>query len=395
MLALLAPLSNAAAGELARAGVTLETALSRESIVSMAVERVEVALSGGQPALPCGDLDCVAAARLALYIAAATGERRLVERLATAESRALLAALRRADYDVKLALARDLGIDAAWLPDLCKSGAVQKCEVLAQYFTTGVRWTSYLKFAPEAPEWAMINRVVVRGWVLLSTPDLERLVAEAYRLRALELAGDELRAGLVARRLRDVEEQLRERFARIVQPIRLEMPEGSPDPPCMAAIMDALRRGENLPHTARFALAAYLLRRGWDVERVVDLFRSAPDFNERITRYQVMHIAGQAGGRKQYMVPNCQTMLSWGLCPNNLACGVKNPLLYRAGRRRLKSSAPSTAMAVPAAAGAAHAGMPGAPPAWRLPAAPGGEGRIGEGRTGGGGAGGGAPAGSS
>jgi DNA primase large subunit len=358
--ALLAPLSGAAASELARAGISLDAALSDAGIVGAAAARAETCLSGGQPELPCGDLGCVAAARLALYIVAATGERRLVERLAVAESRALLAALRRADYDAKLALARDLGIDAAWLPDLVRSGAVPESRALLELFTTGVRWTSYLKFAPQAPEWAMINRPVVRGWVLLCTHDLERLVAEAYRLRALELASDELRAGLVAQRLGDVVGRLRERFARAAQPLKLEVPEGSPDPPCMAAIMDALRRGENLPHAARFALAAYLLRRGWDVERVVDLFRSAPDFNERITRYQVMHIAGQAGGRKQYMVPSCQTMLSWGLCPNNLACGVKNPLLYRAGRMRLKSSAPSAAAAVPAAAGTAHAGRRGA-----------------------------------
>jgi DNA primase large subunit len=361
-LALLAPLSSAAAGELARAGVTLEFALSRSDIVEIAARRAEAALSGRLLALPCGDLDCVAAARLALYIVAATREWRLVERLAVAESRALLAPLRSADFDLKLALARDLGINAERLPDLCKSGAVQRCETLAQHFTAGVRWTSYLRLAPQVPEWAMANRVVVRGWVLLDTPDFERLVAEAYRLRALELArAGEVHAGIVAQRLRDAVESLREGLARAVRPVRLEVPEGAPDPPCMAAIMDALRRGENLPHAARFALAAYLVRRGWDVERVVDLFRSAPDFNERVTRYQVMHIAGQAGGRKQYMVPGCQTMLSWGLCPNNLACGVRNPLLYRARRRsHLRSSAPSAAAPAPAAAGTAHAGSRGA-----------------------------------
>jgi DNA primase large subunit len=344
-LALLAPLSVAAASELARAGATLELALSREGTVSAAVERAETCLSGRLPALPCGDLDCVAAARLALYIVAATRERRLVERLAVAESKALLAPLRSADFDLKLALARDLGINAERLPDLCKSGAVQRCETLAQHFTAGVRWTSYLRLAPQAPEWAMINRVVARGWVLLDTPDFERLVAEAYRLRALELARREIEVGFVAQRLRDVVESLRERFAKTARPVRLEVPEGAPDPPCMAAIMDALRRGENLPHAARFALAAYLVRRGWDVERVVDLFRSAPDFNERVTRYQVMHIAGQAGGRKQYMVPGCQTMLSWGLCPNGLACGVKNPLLFAKSARKERAVASSTSSA--------------------------------------------------
>jgi len=98
------------------------------------------------------------------------------------------------------------------------------------------------------------------------------------------------------------------------------------DPPCMRAILDALKRGENLPHTARFAITTYLLKRGWDVEQIVDLFRNAPDFNEKITRYQVQHIAGRAGGRKEYAVPSCKTMREWGLCITN--CGIKNPLEY-------------------------------------------------------------------
>ena len=99
------------------------------------------------------------------------------------------------------------------------------------------------------------------------------------------------------------------------------------NPPCMTAILEALKRGENLPHTARFAIATYLLKRGWDVEQIVELFRNAPDFNEKITRYQVQHIAGRAGGRKEYNVPSCKTMKEWGLCVAN--CGIKSPLQYR------------------------------------------------------------------
>mgnify|MGYP000284504932 CR=1 FL=1 len=98
-------------------------------------------------------------------------------------------------------------------------------------------------------------------------------------------------------------------------------------PPCMEAILEALKNGENLPHTARFAITTYLLWRGWDVDQIVDLFRTAPDFNEKITRYQVQHIAGQTGGRKQYAVPSCRTMSAWGLCPAK--CGVKSPARFK------------------------------------------------------------------
>ena len=63
------------------------------------------------------------------------------------------------------------------------------------------------------------------------------------------------------------------------------------------------------------------------VEEVVNLFRTVADFDERKTRYQVMHIAGLVGGRKFYMPPNCDELISLGLCPVNGACGVKNPLV--------------------------------------------------------------------
>jgi DNA primase large subunit len=67
-----------------------------------------------------------------------------------------------------------------------------------------------------------------------------------------------------------------------------------------------------------------------DVEEILELFRNVPDFNEKIARYQLEHIAGLRGSRKQYMPYSCQTMKSLGLCPIVGDCGAKNPLIvYR------------------------------------------------------------------
>jgi DNA primase large subunit (EC 2.7.7.-) len=90
---------------------------------------------------------------------------------------------------------------------------------------------------------------------------------------------------------------------RSYRPIAARVAPAGETPPCMASILESLKRGENLPHVARFAITAYLLRQGWDVDRIVDLFRSAPDFNERITRYQVQHIAGQAAEGRSTRYP--------------------------------------------------------------------------------------------
>lgn len=92
-------------------------------------------------------------------------------------------------------------------------------------------------------------------------------------------------------------------------------------PPCMDAIINEIKSGGNPSHQARFAVAAYTLRKCHDlegkpiedcVEEVVNLFRTVADFDEKKTRYQVEHIAGLRGGHKFYMPPSCQEMNSLG-----------------------------------------------------------------------------------
>ena len=312
---------------LAARDISLDSVLDRD-LIEKAVERLKTSLQ--RRCLSCSDklLDDVVAARLALYIAAATKSRHVLKRFADAESK-LFRSILELDAKIqqlhcKLEIAKDLGIAAKPAQEVATG-------LLASLYPVAVRWVAYVRYAPQDPYWAMINRIVVRGWVSLPLDDFERLLEEAYEEHILTLAKEnELAVGKVASVLDPalVEELVRQFGQR---PVRVEakaMP--GPDPPCMRALIDALKAGENLPHTARFAVATYLLHRGWDVEQIVDLFRNAPDFNEKITRYQVQHIAGQAGGRKQYSVPSCETMNSWGLCPTNLGCGVKNPLRYNA-----------------------------------------------------------------
>ncbi|VVC71922.1 Uncharacterised protein [uncultured archaeon] len=56
-------------------------------------------------------------------------------------------------------------------------------------------------------------------------------------------------------------------------------------------------------------------------EGVAALFRTAPDFDERTTRYQVEYLA-----KKGYKVPSCSNAESYGVCVAN--CGTRSPLGY-------------------------------------------------------------------
>lgn len=316
---------------LANRGIGVEEALQ---MLPRALERLRESMERRERGLrPCLDdpEGEAAAARLALYIVAATRKPQILRRFAVSEAKRFSWRLRRIpgiqDLDCKLEMARDLGIAAR------RAREVAVGPVLAAFKApVAVRWTSYLKYAPPDPRWAMINRVVTKGWVILDMEDLERLMEEAYVRRAMELAAEnELAVGLVAKAAAGEVAEIARRYEASL-PRQRAGPTGSV-PPCMQSIMDAMKAGENIPHVARFAIASYLIHLGWDLERIVDLFRSVPDFNEKITRYQLSHIAGEAGGRKRYSVPSCETMASWGLCPTNLGCGVKSPVQYgEAGR---------------------------------------------------------------
>jgi DNA primase large subunit len=97
-------------------------------------------------------------------------------------------------------------------------------------------------------------------------------------------------------------------------------------PPCMKEILAELQRGMNIPHTARFALTSFLVNIGMEVDEIIDLFATAPDFDEDKTRYQVEHIAGERGKGVEYSCPNCSTMKTYQNCVKD--CRVFHPIEY-------------------------------------------------------------------
>jgi len=97
-------------------------------------------------------------------------------------------------------------------------------------------------------------------------------------------------------------------------------------PPCIRRILDRVLNGENLSHQERFALATFLINIGTDLDIILELFKHSPDFNERIARYQIEHLAGLRGSKKKYLPYSCKTMKVLNLCISE--CGVKNPLSH-------------------------------------------------------------------
>ncbi len=156
--------------------------------------------------------------------------------------------------------------------------------------------------------WRLVNRIVRRGYVLLDDRELRRLLSEYVKAKVMDTPRVDLPPPL-----ENVAKEISDAFAKRMRR-RYRKPRKGDFPPCIRDLIAKLRRGENLTHQARFALTSFLLNVGWSEEQVLDLFRSAPDFNERIASYQISHIA-----RRKYKPPSCETMKNWGLCPGD--CG--------------------------------------------------------------------------
>ena len=104
-------------------------------------------------------------------------------------------------------------------------------------------------------------------------------------------------------------------------------------PPCIKHAIDVLEKGENLPHSGRFMLATFLLSKGQSVQQIAPLFKNAPDYNERVTLYQLNHLAGTSGSGTQYSCPSCEKLKTQSLCFATSECdGIITPLQF--GKKR-------------------------------------------------------------
>jgi DNA primase large subunit len=178
-------------------------------------------------------------------------------------------------------------------------------------------------------EWKLINRLVYKGYVYLDADETVRLIRSELssliysRVKAMELPP---LPEIIKRKVYELNQKLISHSEYHINKI-------SDYPPCIKHALDAMNRGENLPHSARLLLATYMLTIGKNVDYIVTLFRNAPDYNEKVTKYQVEHLAGNRGSKTKYSVPSCQKLQNENLCFAIDKCnGIKNPIQFGASR---------------------------------------------------------------
>jgi len=205
-----------------------------------------------------------------------------------------------------------------------------------------LHFVDFLKNAKSfhAEEWKLVNRILCDGEVYLTKHDVTRLLQEEVR-EHIEKKLDVKERLTLPQNIAERVERLKRTFMKQRGKIRLEeLPKGfviTAFPPCMGQLYDTIASGHNLSHVGRFALTSFLINVGMSVGDMVNLFRSLSDFDERMTRYQVEHIAGERGSRTKYIPPRCDAMRTHGICPgmNEICKRIRHPLAYY--RRKLRT----------------------------------------------------------
>jgi len=190
--------------------------------------------------------------------------------------------------------------------------------------------SDYLQRATQfnEEEWKLINRAVDNGYVYLDGDETVRLIrSEIYKLMYNKIKN---------MNITKIPEQIKTHAMliknKLTPPIQYQR-HITEFPPCIKKALELLNKSENLPHSARFMLATYMLSSGKSVDEVVLLFQNAPDFNEKITRYQVDHLASKKGSQTKYSVPACSKLVNENLCYATIDCrGITNPIQF--GRKK-------------------------------------------------------------
>ena len=253
---------------------------------------------------------------LAVVLLRLSGMDTLVRRFALAEAR-------RAEAHLE----RDLGGGAAGASDPAKTAlAVRLIDELFSVAVSeagdgfAISVADYVRHAVKfhEVEWKLVNRRVVGGLVRLTRHEVVRLV----RSELVVHIRDKVRAAPVPDMLPSFEGPVAElvEAARRLEPARPQESAGEL-PPCIKHAMGVLERGENLPHSGRFMLATFFINRGWPVGRIAPMFKNAPDYNERITMYQLRHLSGEASSAgTKYSCPSCKKLRGQDLCFPVPAC---------------------------------------------------------------------------
>jgi DNA primase large subunit len=202
----------------------------------------------------------------------------------------------------------------------------------------------YLKNAAHMHDatWKLTNQIIDHGRVYLNKDKAARLLQEEVknrvekRLEVGELKNLPEDINLIANNLSALAQEI------MGQEVE-EMPKTvvqAAFPPCINALYADAAAAHHLSHIGRFTLTSFLVNIGMSAEAVNDMFKTFSDYNERLTRYQIEHIAGERGSGTHYTPPQCSVLQTHGVCKNrdDLCRRIAHPLKYYLIKQKMPNS---------------------------------------------------------
>ncbi|MDH5481386.1 MAG: DNA primase large subunit PriL [Candidatus Bathyarchaeota archaeon] len=297
---------------------------NRENILKRAQQRLEEAIFDNIVSrdLHHEDIEIISFP-VAVMLAMATKNSFIQKRYALAEANQTYEDLRKESEEKTLEVAKNFG----W--ELASNKESRMPYRFALNLVDYLRNTTHLREKP----WKLVNRMLSNGNVYLGIDEVARLLKEEVRrhiekrLELKELPAFPPKITEIAEKIRKLSEDTigkteMEGFPKAIVQVAF--------PPCIKALYESFSSGRHLSHVGRFTLTSFLINIGMPPETVVEFFKSFSDYNERMTRYQVEHIAGEKGSRTRYIPPKCDTLKTHGVCtnPDELCQRMRHPLSY-------------------------------------------------------------------
>jgi DNA primase large subunit len=207
-----------------------------------------------------------------------------------------------------------------------------------------IGFIDYLRNAAHlrGSQWNLVNQAIDKGLIFLNKAKIARLLEEEVK-RRIEKRLDVPELKNLPEDINIAANDLITKAQEIIGQETEEMPkEITKDafPPCISLLMQEASKAHHLSHIGRFTLTSFLLNIGMTPEAVNELYKTFSDYNERLTRYQIEHIAGDRGSATKYKPPQCSVLQTHGVCKNRneLCRRIYHPLGYYKKKLGLKSS---------------------------------------------------------
>ncbi len=306
-------------------GFTLEqfaTDSDLQIIVDKAYERIEAATNGKVYNTKFDNSDTFSFL-IAIILLKLSGKNTLINRFSLAEARRAEKFLEKDLVDNSNKTSEELAIKI--IRDVF-SVSVKKNN---NHFVIPI--TDYLRHAVNFHEleWKLVNRHIESGMVFLSPHETVRLI----RRELSRYIGSRIKNANTPSLHKGFEDKVN-KLSVLTKKFAVSTVVSTEHPPCIKHAIEALNNGENLSHSGRFMLATFLLGRGQTIDEIAPLFKNAPDYDEKVTRYQIKQVAGETGSNIKYSCPSCEKIKSNDLCYATPDCdNIINPMQF--GKKRL------------------------------------------------------------